>query len=81
MPRVGVRRRALWVAMSDLWLDTEVDDRAIAGIADVVRESGLSRDELEGVFRDELAPFLGPNLQCTAGEWVGFNPEWVCAEA
>ncbi len=67
--------------MSNLWLDTELTDAAIAEIAAVVCDSGLDREELEDVFRHELAPFLGPNLRSVAGEWGGFDAEWVCSEA
>ncbi len=75
------RRKQLWIAMSNLWLDTELSDETLSWIADAVRESGLDREELEVVFRHELAPFLGPNLLATAGEWEGFDPDWVCVQA
>lgn len=74
-------RERLWCALSDLWLDAELSDDRLADIAAVVRESGLSRRELEEVFELELAPFLGMNLRVPAGEWAGFDPAWVCAEA
>jgi hypothetical protein len=74
-------KRQLWIAMSNLWLDTELTDEAIAEIAQVVRESKLGRAELEDVFRFELAPFLGKNHSSLAGVWEGFEPEWVCSEA
>ena len=67
--------------MSDLWLDTELSEERLTQIAAVVRRSGLKRAELEDVFALELAPFLGANLWVTAGEWTGFDPEWVCAQA
>lgn len=67
--------------MSDLWLDSELDPARLREIADVVRESGLGRAELEDVFALELAPFLGSNQRVVAGEWAGFDPEWVCAQA
>ena len=67
--------------MSDLWLDTELSDERLAEIAAVVQQSGLSHAELEDVFTLELAPFLGANLWATAGEWAGFDPTWVCAQA
>ncbi len=75
------RRRQLWIAMSNLWLDTALSESDVRDIAATVRESGLSREELEVVFCDELAPFLGPNLLSPAGVWQGFDPDWVCNEA
>lgn len=67
--------------MSDLWLDTELTSEVLNWIASAVRDSGLDRHELEVVFRDELAPFLDPNLRCIAGEWAVFNGDWVCQQA
>ncbi len=74
-------RRKLWIAMSELWLDTPVTDGMITGIAEAVRQSGLSKNELEDVFRFELAPFLGRNQTSVAGVWDGFDPDWVCSNA
>lgn len=78
---MNAAREQLWVAMSDLWLDTELPEERLAQIADVVRRSGLNRAELDSVFENELAPFLGANHLQTAGEWEGFDPAWVCEEA
>ena len=74
-------RESLWIAMSDLWLDTELSDAQVDAIADAVRESGLGRAELEDVFELELAPVLGGNHRAVAGEWAGFDPEMVCEQA
>lgn len=74
-------REELWIALSDLWLDTELTETRLGAIAAVVRRSGLSRAELEDVFALELAPFLGGNSRSPAGEWAGFQPEWVCERA
>ena len=62
-------RRQLWIAMSNLWLDTELTDEGLKWIVSAVRDSGLDRDELEVIFRHELAPFLGSNQRSVAGEW------------
>jgi hypothetical protein len=78
---VNAAREELWVAMSDLWLDTELPEERLAEIAGIVRKSGLSRAELESVFESELAPILGANTLAPAGEWAGFDPAWVCEQA
>lgn len=75
------QRKQLWIAMSDLWLDTELTEDAVLSIASAVRDSGLDREDLEAVFRHELAPFLGKNQQTTVGNWEGFDPDWVCRQA
>ncbi len=69
-------RRAVWIAMSDLFLDTDVQ-LLYAHIARVCAESPFSQDELERIFREEVAPVLEPNLRSVAGEWAGFNEEWL----
>ena len=79
--RVLDRRREVWVALSDLWLDTELEDRDLDRIADVVRRADITPRELHRIVRYELAPFLGWNHLSVAGEWAGFDPEWVCEEA
>lgn len=74
-------REELWIALSDLWLDTDLSEAELRRMAQVVRSSGLDRDDLERVFSLELAPVLGPNHLSVAGEWGSFDPTWVCAEA
>jgi len=74
-------REQLWIALSDLWLDTELSTARVEAIAAVVRASRHSRREVEDVLRRELAPILDANLRSPAGVWSGFDPEWVCAQA
>ncbi len=74
-------REQLWIAMSDLWLDTELSDARLEEIPAVIRRSGLTRDELEIVFTYEFAPFLGANPWRVGGEWRGFDPDWVREQA
>lgn len=75
------RRKPVWIALSDLWLDTEIDEKWAKRIAAVVSESRYTEQEVDDIFEFELAPFLGPNHRSVAGEWTGFDPEWVCQEA
>ncbi len=76
-----VRREDLWCALSDLWLDTELSDERLRELAEIVRQSGLRGRALEDVFELELAPILGGNHHSPAGEWEGFDPEWLCTRA
>lgn len=78
---MSITREQLWIAMSDLWLDQDLQDYQLQSIASVVRESGLSEDELDKIFELELAPFLGMNNLTPAGEWAGFDEAWVCEQA
>ena len=38
---------------------------------------GLRRDELEHVFTEALEPLLAGNLNVPAGEWQGFDIDWI----
>lgn len=71
------RRRPVWDALSELFLDTELREPDIRRIAKVAADSGYSHDELEGILYDELFPILIWNLRSPAGEWVGFDPAWL----
>jgi hypothetical protein len=74
-------RKKIWIAMSSLWLDTELDELEIEHIANRIKAFGLSEKEVDDIFEYELAPFLGPNHLTVAGEWAMFDEEWVCEEA
>lgn len=75
-----LRRRPLWIALSDLWLDTELQDADRDFIARVMLDSGYDRDTLERIMAEEVAPVVYLNLYSVAGEWAGFDPDWLCAE-
>lgn len=70
------RRRPVWSALSDLFLDTEVRP-AHAWRARVCAGSGLDLPALRAIFDDELHPLLYSNLLSIAGEWAGFDDAWL----
>ncbi len=70
------RRRAR-VAISELFLDTEIDDQTFARLRDVLRASRLSLPDLDGIYYDEVAPILYRNLSTPAGVWSGFDADWL----
>ena len=43
-------REDVWLALSELWLDTELDQPALRQIAVRLRASGLSRRELQHIY-------------------------------
>ena len=59
----------------------DIDDTWIQVMAGVLRESGYSAREADRIVERELAPFLGVNHWSVAGEWSGFDPDWVCEQA
>ena len=75
------RRKPVWSELSRLWLDTELDDGDLALIADTLARSGYTLDELERIYRREVAPVVYPNTLAVAGAWSGFDPDWLHEEA
>ncbi|HVY71282.1 MAG TPA: hypothetical protein VHH73_15220 [Verrucomicrobiae bacterium] len=73
------KRRPLWVALSELWLDTELSAEDLNRIAGVMAETGLTIEQLRQVYLVEVAPVVSPNLLTVAGEWAGFDEEWLCS--
>ena len=49
-------------------------------IAEVMKSSGYSQDELRDIYLFEVAPVVFPNLLSVAGEWAGFDEEWLFTE-
>lgn len=73
------RRAPLWVALSDLFLDTEMQAVHYQGIVDAARDGGFAPDEVITILNEEVAPVLNFNLLQVAGEWAMFDPDWVVA--
>ncbi len=46
-------------------------------ISEVFKASGYSLNELKEIDLYEVFPLLQPNLLSVAGEWAGFNVEWL----
>jgi hypothetical protein len=70
-------RRPVWLALSDLFLDTELQPDHLAHIARILARSPYSLPELESILYDEVYPVCIVNLQTVAGEWDGFDEEWL----
>lgn len=67
------RRAPVWRALSDLFLDTELDEADFAIIAETIRAAGLSADQAEEILRREVAPVFWMNLIQVAGEWTPWS--------
>lgn len=46
------KRKPLWLALSDLWLDTEPDDSGYQAIAKEMRASGYPLKEIELIYAE-----------------------------
>jgi hypothetical protein len=70
-------RFPVWEALSEFFLDTELDGRDYDRIAKILAASSYSLDELKGILYFEVYPACVPNLFDVAGEWAGFSPDWI----
>ena len=75
------RRKPVWAALSELWLDTELTQDDLQRIAGVMKRSGYSVPQLREIYLFEVAPVVFPNLLVVAGEWAGFDEEWLFTQA
>jgi hypothetical protein len=67
----------IWRALSDLFLDTEVDELTFKYIARTISESEFSLPEIEEILWYEVYPVLEGNLRSVAGVWEGWPDEWL----
>lgn len=72
------QRIPVWHVLSELWLDTELDTADFERIAEQLKNSPYSKEQLWRICIYEVAPVVSPNLFCVAGVWDGFDPEWLC---
>jgi hypothetical protein len=71
-------RVAVWVSMADHFLDTETrHDLPRTALCCV--EAGLSAAEARHVWQHEVSPAVGFNLFSGAGEWAGWDRDWLLA--
>jgi hypothetical protein len=71
------RRRKVWQSLSELYLDTRLDRRGLVQIAVVLADTGYSVPQLEEILYRELHPVLLPNVLQEAGDFAGFDAEWL----
>ncbi|WP_162428320.1 DUF7079 family protein [Pontibacter pudoricolor] len=71
------RRKPVWSALSEFYLDTELSKEEISRIAKVFSESKFSFEELKEINYSEVGPVVITNLYSTAGVWNGFDKEWL----
>lgn len=64
--------------MSELFLDTELQEFRLLDIANTLAESPYSIDDLETILYREVYPVLIGNLWC--GEWQGIDRDWLETE-
>ncbi|HDY98329.1 MAG TPA: hypothetical protein ENH72_07535 [Pseudomonas sabulinigri] len=72
------KRIPLWSAFSELFLDTEVSTSTHTFIARQVLASELAPELVVDILWLEVFPALCDNLRSVAGEWAGFDEQWLC---
>jgi hypothetical protein len=72
-PRIPV-----WQALSELYLDTDVAAH-YPHIAETLAHSPYALDALHDMLMYDIHPALYPNLMIVAGEWAGFDDDWLLA--
>jgi hypothetical protein len=68
-----VRRGALWLALSPLWLEREPRESEYARMIREIEASALTLQQLEWVYRLEMSPVMARNQLSMAGEWRAFD--------
>jgi hypothetical protein len=78
-PQDLLTRAPVWEALADFWLDTELVDFQFDHIACVLASSPYSIEEVRAIHNYEVAPAVSANLASIAGEWAGFDSDWLNA--
>lgn len=70
------RLEPVWLAMADHFLDTETrHDIPLTALRCV--EAGLTSEQAQRVWQDDVSPAVGMNLWSVAGEWAGWDRDWL----
>ncbi len=72
------RRTPVWQALSELFLDTEMQTETFQWVARVAVDAGFSVAETRAILETEVLPVFGYNLLSVAGEWAPFDEAFVC---
>lgn len=70
-------RTPIWIALSDFYLDTELQDYHFKHITLKIIESPYSFEKVKEINKYEVFPVLQPNLLGAVGVWDGFDEEWL----
>jgi hypothetical protein len=73
-------RKPIWKCFSAFYLDTELQESDFQGIAETIIKSPYSFEEVKVIDKYEIFPVLQSNLLQVAGEWAGFEEDWLLGE-
>ena len=74
------KRKPVWLALSRMYLDTELQQYDIDLIIDAIKESPFSLEEVMTIDKYEVFPVLYQNLMSVAGVWNAFEESWLVNE-
>lgn len=70
-------RKQIWLALSTLYLDTELQPYDFENMAKMIKKSPYTLAEVKNINKYEVFPILQPNLLSVAGVWEGFDEKWL----
>lgn len=70
-------RMPVWSALSELFLDTELQPHDIERISNQLAESTYTTERIEEILRFEVTPPLKWNRMVVAGEWAFFDEDFL----
>ena len=70
-------RLPAWDALSEFFLDTELQPDDYVRIAKRLAMTPYSESEIEEILVCEVCPVCRWNMISVAGEWAGFDREWL----
>jgi len=71
------KRIPVWTSISELYLDTELQDNDYTSIANTLTNTDFQLSELKEIDLYEVFPVLKNNLLSVAGVWSGFDQNWL----
>ena len=75
-----LNRIPIWTALSEFYLDTELNNEDLLRISKIFIASKLPLEEIKKIDLLEVFPLLQTNLLVPAGEWAGFSDDWLIKE-
>ncbi|MBX2842209.1 MAG: hypothetical protein KTR26_10575 [Flammeovirgaceae bacterium] len=73
-------RLSIWKALSEFYLDTELVEEDYNSIFQILKASEKSLKALKEIDLYEVFPTLQKILHSVAGEWQGFDENWLVRE-
>ncbi len=69
-------REVIWLALSNIYLDTELQESDFRILAREIKVTNLALEEVVKINKLEVYPVLYINLLTSVGVWTGFDEEW-----